>query len=92
MLVIDIPTEKQAVIEQASQLANLSLNEFAVNQLYSASLSLIQQQKSTSENTVPSSSILDKFAGKIRSVGDIVEPVTDLNDWYDERKWADLTS
>lgn len=92
MLVIDIPTEKQAVIEQASQMANLSLNEFAVNQLYSASLSLIQQQKSTSENTAHSSYILDKFAGKIRSVGDIIEPVADLNDWYDKRKWADLTS
>ena len=90
MLMLDIPSDKQAVIEQASQMANLSLNDFAVNQLYYASLAMINQKKIARplsiDNVGEKYGIFGLFAHQGKIIGDIVEPIGQ-DDWdYSERE------
>ncbi len=46
MITLDIPPQKQAIIEQACQMAGVSMNSFIMDNAYQKALDLLERERS----------------------------------------------
>lgn len=81
MITLELPNDKQAIIQQASQSMGMNLNDFIINQAYYGSLAVLNRPTTTPQPTESLSHPLLGMYQNIKILGDIIEPVLDEQEW-----------
>lgn len=89
MLTLELPTDKQAIIQQASHVMGMDINDFIINQAYYGSLAVLNRP-TTPQKTTPSLNhpLLGMYQNELQIFGDIIEPVFDEKAWENtDNEW-----
>lgn len=81
MITLDLPNDKQAIIQQASHTMGMDISEFIINQAYYGSLAVLNRSTHTPKSEQITHPLLGMYQDNLQILGDIIEPVFDQNAW-----------